>query len=315
MPDGSKKKCLVLGGCGFIGSHIAENLVHFGHDVTIFDKVNVSETNVAKFRKNVRIITGDFTNETDVANSLDGIDVVFHLIGTTLPQNSMANPEYDIESNIVATVRMLEACVARGVKQVVFASSGGTVYGIPHKLPIAEDHPTDPICSYGITKLAIEKYLALYHHLHGLDYRVFRFANPYGHRQSTTSAQGAIAVFLGRVLNDEPINIWGDGSVRRDYIFISDAVNATVAGAFANIDSGVYNIGSGISISLNDLLMVIEKVTGKKPKVNYTESRKIDVPENVLDISKIKLVINWEPAIALEKGIAQTWKYLCEVGR
>ena len=307
MTNAMKSKCLVLGGCGFLGSHVAEELVGLGHDVVIFDKTNVSENNIAGFRDRVRIVTGDFTNEFDVAAALDEVEMVFHFIGTTLPQNSMTNPEYDVESNLVASVRLLDACVARGVRRVVFSSSGGTVYGIPRQLPIFEGHPTDPICSYGITKLAVEKYLALYERLHGLDYRILRFANPYGPRQSPKAAQGAIGVFLGRVRGGEEITIWGDGAVRRDYIFVKDAVRAAIAVAFGDVAPGAYNVGTGVSTSLSELLAIIERVTGTTPKITYAEARGVDVPENALDIARISAATDWRPQVTLENGIALTW--------
>jgi UDP-glucose 4-epimerase len=314
MSNEQKMRCIVFGGCGFIGSHVAEKLVLAGLDVAIFDKLYVRESNIEPFRDRVRLIEGDFANETDIESALDGIDIAFHFVGTTLPQTSMENPVYDIESNLIATVRMLEVCVRRGVRRVVFSSSGGTVYGIPEKLPISEEHPTRPMCSYGVTKLAVEKYIALYHRLHGLDYRILRFSNPYGPRQAIDAAQGAVAVFLGHVLHDSPITIWGDGSVKRDYIYIGDTVEACVASATADIEPGVYNIGSGRSTSLNELLDVIKSVTGKLPEVKHTSARRIDVPENVLDVGKIKSALNWSPQTSLHDGIEHTWKWLKERG-
>ena len=310
----SKKRCLVFGGCGFIGSHVAEKLLDAGNEVTIFDKLYVRQANIAPFRDRVRLLVGDFTNRSDVKEALDGIDVAFHFVGTTLPQSSVENPEYDIESNLISSVRLLEACVAQKVGRVIFSSSGGTVYGLPCKLPIGENHPTRPLCSYGITKLAVEKYFALYHHLYALDYRVVRFSNPYGPRQSTGAAQGAVAVFLGRVLDGTPITVWGDGSVRRDYIYIEDAVDACIAAAGGDVEPGIYNVGGGTSTSINELLETIKSVTGRLPELKRTSSRKIDVPENLLDIDKIKNATGWSPRTSLRRGIERTWEWLKEHG-
>jgi len=303
-------KCLVLGGCGFMGSHVAERLLRDGHVVRIFDKLNVDEVNIAPFRRDVGLLTGDFTNASDVEAALKDTDIVFHFIGTTLPQSSIENPAYDIETNVLASVRMLDACVKRGVKRVIFSSSGGTVYGIPQRTPIPEDHPNNPICSYGITKLAVEKYISLYHRLYGLDYRIVRFANPYGPRQKTHASQGAVAVFLGNALENRPITIWGDGTVQRDYIYIDDAVDACVRLAMGDYAPGIYNVGSGRATALNELVETIKRVTGKSLAVKYAPARKIDVPVNVLDITKVSAAMKWGPSTKLADGIRATWQWL-----
>lgn len=307
---GDAMKCLVLGGCGFIGSHVVERLLRDGHDVRVFDKSNVDESNIASFRDRVSLVTGDFTNVVDVYAALEDIETVFHFVGTTLPQSSQENLAYDIETNVMAGVRLLEACLKNDVRRIVFSSSGGTVYGMPQKTPITEDHPNNPICSYGVTKLAVEKYIALFNRLHGLDYRVVRYANPYGPRQRIHASQGAVAVFLGRALEDKPVTIWGDGTVKRDYIYVQDAAEATVRLATEEHPAGIYNVGSGRAESLNELVNTIRKVTGRKFDVNYTEARKIDVPVNVLDIGKIGGTLDWRPATGLEEGIRKTWQWL-----
>ncbi|RKY29430.1 MAG: NAD-dependent epimerase [Planctomycetota bacterium] len=303
-------KCLVLGGCGFIGSHVVERLLRDGHDVRVFDKSNVDESNIASFRDRVSLVTGDFTNVVDVYAALEGIELVFHFVGTTVPQTSMENLAYDIETNVMASVRLLEACLKNDVRRIVFSSSGGTVYGIPQKTPITEDHPNNPICSYGVTKLAVEKYIALFNRLHGLDYRIIRYANPYGPRQRIHASQGAVAVFLGRVLEDKPVTIWGDGTVKRDYIYVQDAAEATVRLAMEEHPAGIYNVGSGRAVSLNELIETIKKVTGRKIRVDYTEARKIDVPVNVLAVGKISAALGWRPETDLESGIRRTWEWL-----
>jgi UDP-glucose 4-epimerase len=293
-----------------MGSHTAERLLRDGHSVRIFDKLNVDEANIASFRDRVSLMTGDFTNAADVEAALKDIDTVFHFVGTTLPQSSTENPAYDIETNVMASVRLLDACVKNGVKRIMFSSSGGTVYGIPRQTPVPEDHPNDPICSYGITKLAVEKYVALYRRLCGLDYRIVRFANPYGPRQKTRASQGAVAVFLGNVLENHPITVWGDGTVQRDYVFIGDAIDACVRLTAGKYPAGIYNVGSGRAVSLNELIETIKSVTGKSITVNYTAGRKIDVPVNVLDIRKVSAALNWRPETTLADGIRKTWQWL-----
>src|SRR6516164_2664646 len=161
--EGLAMRCLVLGGLGFIGSHLVDALLAEGHFVRCFDRANVIALEKSHlFYGDIEIFEGDFVSETDIVHALSGCDICFHLVSTTLPKSSNADPAFDVETNVVGTVRLLSQAVKAGVKKVIFVSSGGTVYGIPKHIPIAETHPTDPICSYGITKLAIEKYLALF---------------------------------------------------------------------------------------------------------------------------------------------------------
>ena len=148
--------CIIYGGGGFIGSHLCEELLKRNYNVTIFDKINFAKDNLKSFKDKIKIIEGDFNNEYDLLSSLDGIDYVFHLVSSTLPASSNDNPVYDVESNLISTLRLLQDVVNRKIKKVVFVSSGGTVYGIPKSTPIPEDHSRQPICSYGITKKTIE---------------------------------------------------------------------------------------------------------------------------------------------------------------
>lgn len=303
-------QCLILGGAGFIGSHVVDALVARGHGVRVLDLKNVSKENLKKSMDFIEIREGDFHNVKEVAPALKGMDVVVHLVCTTLPGPSNENPAYDVESNVVGTLNLLDKAVELGVNKVVFASSGGTVYGIPGRIPIPETHPTEPICSYGITKLAIEKYLALYGRLRGLGYVVLRLGNPYGERQRMDSVQGAVAVFLGKTLRGEPITIWGDGSVSRDYFYIDDLVSAFVRTIESECPSQVYNIGSGRAYSLIDILSAIRAVTGMEPKVSFAPGRSLDVPVNCLDVSRARADLNWSPETSLSEGMKKMWIWM-----
>ena len=303
-------RCLVLGGAGFIGSHIVDALTARNHTVRIFDLPRINTLNLERSIGSVEILSGDFNNVNDISPALEDIDVVVHLVGTTLPGPSNENPVYDVESNVIGTLNLLKQAVAGGVRKIIFSSSGGTVYGIPQSVPIPETHPTNPICSYGITKLAIEKYLALFHHLYSLDYTILRLANPYGERQRIDGVQGAVGVFLGKTLVGQPITIWGDGSVARDYFYISDLVGAFITAIESDPPSRIYNISGGLAYSLNDILSVIRKMTGMEPEVRYTPGRKLDVPVNCLDIQLAGKELGWQPQISLEEGIARTWEWL-----
>jgi UDP-glucose 4-epimerase len=305
-------KFLVLGGAGFMGSHIAEALVARGHAVRVFDLPNVSTRNLEKCAGSIEIIGGDFQNENEIALALSNIDVVVHLIGTTLPGGSNENPAYDVSSNVIATLKLLDHAVSKGVKKIIFASSGGTVYGIPQILPIPETHPTNPLCSYGITKLTIEKYLALYHSLYDLDYTILRFGNPFGERQRIENVQGVIAVFLGKFLQDQPITIWGDGTIARDFFYISDLVSAFMRVIESETKKKIFNIASGQPHSVNQVLALIREVTGKNIPVKHTPVRKFDVPTNRLDISLATRELGWRPQVSIKEGIQKTWEWLKE---
>ncbi|MFZ3045434.1 MAG: NAD-dependent epimerase/dehydratase family protein [Desulfatirhabdiaceae bacterium] len=307
-------KVLVLGGAGFIGSHIVDALVSEGHGVKVFDLPNISKNNLSQCIGSIQFFEGDFSNIQELSTAMNGVDIIIHLICTTLPGPSNENPVYDVDSNVIGTLNLLNEAMKKGVKKIIFASSGGTVYGIPQKLPIPETHPTDPICSYGISKLIIEKYLALYHRLNGLQYTVLRLGNPYGERQRISGVQGAIAVFLGHVLHDRPISIWGDGSVARDYFHISDLVSAVMCVVDRMNVSTVYNIAGGVAVSLNEILDLIQQVTGKTPNLQFAESRALDVPINCLDIERAGRELDWHPVVSLKDGIARTWEWLRHEG-
>jgi UDP-glucose 4-epimerase len=308
-------KALIIGGNGFIGTNLADALLGSGHRVTSFD-LYPSRYHEADPR--INYVYGDFANHGEVREIVKGKDWIFHLAYTTLPATSNEDPSYDVRSNIIDTLQLLDACKDSHVQKVVFVSSGGTVYGIPRELPIREDHATEPICSYGITKLTIEKYLHLYRYLHNLDFVVTRLANPYGEYQNPQAKQGAIAVFLGNVLAGKPITIWGDGEVVRDYLYIGDAAAALVKAAEYCPDENeprVFNIGSGSGQSLNQIVRAIRNVVDRDVEVVHHPARPADVPANVLDISRARKCLGWQPEINLESGIRKSWDWLCKVSK
>ena len=300
------KKCLVLGGRGFIGAHLVDALLARGHFVRCFDRPHVAPLGEAHLANpKFELYEGDLVSEADVTEALAGCEVCFHLVSTTLPKSSNADPVFDVESNVLGTVRLLTHAIKSGLKKIIFVSSGGTVYGVPTALPISETHPTDPVCSYGISKLAIEKYLGLYKQLHGLDYTVLRLANPYGERQRTHASQGAVAVFLGKVLRGELVEIWGDGSVVRDYIHIADVVEALLMALERTSSEHVFNIGAGQGHSLNEVLAAVEKVTGRQATRRYLPGRTFDVPTSVLSIARAEQSLGWSPKVSFEQGLGR----------
>lgn len=302
-------KCLVLGGGGFIGSHLSEALHAQGYAVRIFERPNIHRFPSLRSNK-IDWFEGDFINPKDLSAAMDGCDIVFHLVSMTLPSSSNLNPIYDLQANAVGTLRLLEAAASHNIKKIVFVSSGGTVYGIPQTIPMTETHPTEPTCAYGISKLAIEKYLALYQQLQGLEYCVLRLANPFGPRQRTSTAQGAVTVFLEKALRGEEIEIWGDGSVTRDYFYVSDAVSALIKSISYQGDVKIFNIGSGVGKSLNEILDVADQLMGIQIKRRYMPGRKFDVPVNILDNTLANKHLGWRPEVPFAEGLSRTLEWL-----
>jgi len=300
-------RCLLLGGTGFMGTHLAEKLVADGHEARLFSR------NPGKFHRvaGAEFIEGEFGNIGLFREAVAGMEVVYHLASATLPKTSNDDPVYDVRSNLADTVRMLEACVEAGVGKVVFASSGGTVYGPPESVPIREGHPTEPISSYGIVKLAIEKYLGLFRHLHGLDYAALRISNPYGPFQDPAGQQGVVSVFLEKIRAGETISIWGDGGVVRDYLYVSELADALVLAAERDTTtSKIFNVGSGKGTSLSEMLSVMGEASGRTPKVEYLPARSLDVPANILDTERAERELGWSAEVELREGVGRTWAWI-----
>jgi len=299
-------KCLVLGGGGFIGSAIVDCLLVAGHSVRVFERPRVAPYRVFAPAEQIEWTTGDLLSSSDVNEALTDVDTVFHLVSTTLPKGSNDDPVYDVQSNLIGTLQILNLMVQRKTARIVFISSGGTVYGSPTYLPIDEQHPTNPQVSYGITKLAIEKYILLFERLHGIKAVILRLSNPYGERQRVETAQGAVAVFLQRALRRQALEIWGDGSVTRDYVYIGDVADAFLRAAEYQGPLSIFNIGSGQGTSLNELLTKLEGVLGHSIERQYLPGRPFDVKLNVLDTRLAQHELAWSPRVAMDEGLART---------
>lgn len=299
-------RALVVGGNGFIGSHLAEGLRARGHAVRVLDP-GPARTDIDW--SNIEYVQGAHTDIASLEGSLDGINTVFHLASTTVPASSNLDPAYDISSNLLGALGLFAAIEAKRIRRVVFFSSGGTVYGNPEMLPVGESHPLRPISSYGIVKVAIEQYLAMFRHLDRLDPLILRPSNPYGPRQSAAGGQGFVAAALARMSKDIPLQIWGDGNIVRDYIYIEDLVDLAIRAA-ASGECGVFNAGSGAGHSLNTIRLAIERVAGRAMRVEYLPGRGFDVREIVLDITRARARFDWRPAIDLDDGVARTWRWI-----
>jgi UDP-glucose 4-epimerase len=301
-------RILVLGGSGFLGSHIVDKFLAEKHDVVVYDLYP------ERFRRSpagIQFHTGDFGN----VGALDeliatGFDAVIHCVSTTTPKSSNESPEFDIQSNVIGTLYLLDICVKHNVGKLVFLSSGGTIYGdIGDRDMVDETHAVRPMCSYGVSKLTIEHYLDVYRHLRGLNYVALRLSNPYGERQSPLRALGALTVFLHRTLKRQNIEIWGDGGVTRDFIYVGDVASAVYLASTKPV-SGVFNVGTGTGLSLRDILVHIAKTVGREPTVDWLASRSFDVPRIVLDASKLKTATDWRCMTPLRDGVAITADWL-----
>ncbi|MCK9419448.1 MAG: NAD-dependent epimerase/dehydratase family protein [Nitrospirae bacterium] len=306
-------KITIFGGGGFIGSAIADRLLKDGHELRIFERPRVVPYRQFSDDERVEWLTGDLMSLHDVSSAIDGVDVILHLVSTTLPKNSNDDLVYDIQSNLVPTLQMLGAMVAKRVRKIVFISSGGTVYGNPVYLPIDENHPTEPRVSYGITKLAIEKYLLMYQHLYGIKANILRVANPFGERQRVETAQGAVGVFLSNAIQNKPLEIWGDGSVTRDYLYISDVAEAFAHAVDYDGEKSVFNISSGVGTSLIEMIDMLERVLGREVVRHYRPGRPFDVPVSILDNSLARQELGWELKVTLEEGIVKTAAWMRKV--
>lgn len=295
-----------------MGSHLCEALLVSGHEVRVLDRPDSRYLDYSK-GCGASLIIGDFLNPDDIRSAISNCDVVYHLVSTTVPQTSNNDPGYDVQTNVLGTLRMLDEARKAHVKKIVFASSGGTVYGVPQKIPIKENHPTEPVNSYGVCKLAIEKYLHLYRTLYALDYCILRIANAYGEGQPVTDTQGVIPAFLEKALQHKELIVWGDGSVIRDYTYIGDITSAFIKASNYEGKLRIFNIGTGRGHSLSQVISIIEQIIKRPLPIKYMVARPFDVPVNVLDTSRAKSHLDWQPAVGLTEGISRTFEWMKNV--
>lgn len=301
-------RALVIGGNGFIGSHLVDRLVEEGWHTVVLD---VQGRRYNDMPESVRFVQGDYRQPFILREALEGIDVVFHLAWTTIHETANRAPVDDIEANLIPSVRLLETCRHMEIGRIVFLSSGGTIYGEAKELPIPETHPQNPITAYGVTKLAVEKYLGMYRHLYGLESVILRPSNPYGPRQDPLRGQGAVTTFLYRVAKGLPITLWGDGQTTRDFFYVADLAEALLAGAMHTIGpEHIFNIGGGVEVTLSALLRLVEDVTGNATRICYEPERAFDAPRVFLDTNRARDSLQWQSQTSLRTGIALTWQWL-----
>lgn len=291
---------LIIGGNGFIGSHLTE-LLKDHHRVTVYDR---SPNRFAEECSGVEYIYGDFNDLPQLKKVIENKQIVYHLLSTTVPVTANRDPVFDVQSNLIGTINLLELIAASDVQRLIYTSSGGTVYGNPQYLPIDEKHPCNPISSYGIVKNTIERYIEMYAMKRNFSYLIVRPSNPYGPRQNYEGDQGLIAKLLYKGITREEFTIWGDGSAVRDYIYIDDLVEFLKIAGLSR-ESGIFNIGSGKGKSINEIIDLLSGIMEEMPDIIYAEKNGFFVEKVVLDITSLKDTFNWSPRISMEEGLAR----------
>lgn len=303
---------IILGAAGFIGTNLVLKLAQDKNNhLTLVDwcKDYFNSVIRAEF-DNVDVVESEFGTSADYETLVEEQDIVYHLVSTSVPSTSNRQIPEELTSNVVMTSLLLDACVKKGVKRIVFISSGGTVYGKEVRCPLPEETPLKPITSYGIQKMAIEKLLYMYRYMFGLDYRIIRLANPYGPYQRPNSVLGAVTTFTYKALKGEENVVYGDGSIVRDFIYIDDAIKGILNIANSDDSHRTFNLGCGYGTSIREVLQTIESALGIPVNVRYTEGRKVDVPVNYLDISRYETAFGMLNPISLEKGVQKTADFM-----
>lgn len=305
-------KIIILGAAGFIGANLTATIAKDKkNEITLVDR-NESFFDPLKDQgfKNVKFCESDFTEDTNFDRLLKDQEIVYHLVSTTVPTTSNQHIPQELVANVVVTSKLLESCVKCGIKKVIFISSGGTVYGKQSNYPIDEDSSTYPISSYGIQKITIEKLLYLYQYMYGLDYRIIRLSNPYGPYQRPNGILGAVTTFTYKALLEKTIDVYGDGSIIRDFIYIDDAIEGIINITNGSNNYRTFNLGCGYGTSINNLLEILKETLNVQLNIKYHSSRKVDIPVNYLDISRYEECFGPLNPISLKDGVLKTAKFL-----
>ena len=300
-------KILVTGGAGFIGSNLVDALVGLNHDVVIVD--NLSSGSRRNLNPKARFYEIDIRDrKLSEVFEREKPDIVDHHAAQIDVRKSGEDPVADAEANILGSLNLITNCVRSGVKRVVYASTGGAIYGDPQYLPADENHPINPISQYGVSKHTVEHYLHLYSIIHGLEYMALRYSNVYGPRQNPYGEAGVVAIFAIQMLTGKQPTIFGPGDKTRDYAHVSDIVKANIT-ALTKGKNAIYNIGTGVETSDQEIFDTLAGVLGYKGKPVYAPVRKGEVYRISLDCSKARKELGWSPKLSLKEGIAQTAEY------
>ncbi len=299
-----KNRNFAVCGAGFIGKNLTHWLIAQGHRVNVLDR-NICPK---EFLGKTQWTTGEFANSDNLRKTLDGVEIAFHLVSSSVPGDGAIELVKGLSDNILSAIAFLDMCKVCNVKRVIFVSSS-SVYGLQTKIPIAESAATNPISAHGIEKLTIEKYLLLYKFLHGIDVKIVRLSNPYGTGQNLLGRQGFVAIAIGHLLKHEPILLRGSGRPIRDFIYIDDVSDALTLAGTLEYEPSVLNIGSNTGHSLTQVVKLIQDVTGQTIEVVPVESQKIDIPESILNVSLAQGCIFFKPNFSMREGLVKTLQY------
>ncbi len=297
-------KALVTGGAGFIGSNIVKLLIEQGHQVAVLDNLSTGYKSNLSYYQTVDFIKGDVRDLSAVSRAAEKAEVIFHLAASVGNARSLTNPIEDSEINVIGTLRILEAARHGGVRKVVVSSSAG-VFGELKTIPIREDHPLQPETPYGVSKLAQEKMSLAYGHLYGFEVACLRYFNVYGVNQRYDAYGNVIPIFVHRSLQGGPMVIFGDGVQTRDFVNVLDVARANLAVAKTTGVSGAFNIGSGTSITINELAEMTRLESGSKAQIKYGPLRKGDVRDSLADISAAHAAFGYQPTVHLAEGLKE----------
>ncbi len=302
-------RILVTGGAGFIGSHTVDALVAAGtHEVSVLDSLSSGKRE--QVNPAVRFYEADLRNADAIVPILEREkpEVIYHLAAQMDVRRSVADPALDAGINLVGFLNVIEAARRNGLRRVVFASTGGAIYGEQEQFPCDEGHPRRPVSPYGVAKLATEAYLFFYKVQYEIDYVALRYANVYGPRQDPHGEAGVVAIFCGRMLEGKPSTIFGDGEQTRDYIFVGDVARANVAALGAKA-SDAFNIGTGVETSVNQLYRSLASAAGLKTPPSYAPARPGEQRRSVISPARAGQVLGWRPEVTLDDGLERTFKF------
>jgi UDP-glucose 4-epimerase len=300
-------RVLLTGGAGFIGSHVAGHLLAWGHEVAVVDdlssgkKENVPE-GVSFYERDIRDGCAEVFAEF-------GPEALCHQAAQMDVRRSVREPDFDAEVNVLGTLRLLENCVRYGAEKVVFASTGGAIYGEQREFPAPEDHQLYPVSPYGISKLAGERYLHFYHAQYGLSYAALRYANVYGPRQDPHGEAGVVAIFSGNLAAGRGSTIFGTGEQTRDYVYVEDVARANVLALEGEAPSGAYNIGTGVETSVNELYELLRDISGKDLPPMYGPAKPGEQLRSSVDPTAAGRALNWRPETDLATGLKRTLSF------
>lgn len=298
-------RILVTGGAGFIGSNVVDRFVAEGHEVAVFDDLS------SGFREFVhskaKLYVGDLADAAAVDAAIADFrpEVVDHHAAQIDVRKSVSDPVFDARVNVLGSIGLLQACTRHGVRKVVYASTGGALYGEGRELPATEDHPVNPEAPYGASKHTVEHYLYIWKLLHGLDFTVLRYPNVFGPRQNPHGEAGVNAIFIGLMLEGKRPRIFGDGNAVRDYLFVSDVVAANVL-ALEKGSGEMLNIGTGVGTSVNDIVRALQTILGFKEDAIHEGARAGEIQRIYLDASRAKQVLGWTPTVSFAEGLRRT---------